>query len=75
MRFQQWIAARAKTVDKAVTEFKRLKDPTFEPVEENPYEARVVEESELIPFIERGYELVKELSDGRFLVKKQNRVS
>jgi len=54
-------------VDEAITEFKRLKDPEFEPEEENPYEARIVEEKNLIPFIERGYEIVKELDDGRYI--------
>lgn len=36
-------------------------------LEENPYEVRVVAESELIPFIERGYEIVKGLGDGKYV--------
>ena len=35
LRLLKEILARSKTVDEAITEFKRLKDPTFEPTEEN----------------------------------------
>lgn len=67
--------ARAKTVDEAITEFKRLKDPTCEVAEENPYEAKVIEESELVLFIEAGWEIVKELDDGQYIMRRPNQHS
>ena len=35
--------------------------------------ARVAEESGLIPFIERGYEIVKVLGDGKYIMRRPNR--
>jgi len=69
--------ARAKTVDEAVSEFKKLRDPEFSEnsetfINSNGYEAKVVDESSLIAYVKQGWDVVKELSDGRFILRKQN---
>lgn len=77
MKRLEEVLARAKTVDEAVAEFKKLKDPeisennnTF--INDNGFEAKVVDDSMLIAYVERGWDVVKELNDGRFIVRKQN---
>jgi len=37
-----------------------------------PYQSKIIGEKELVPYIEDGWEIVRELSNGRFLVKKPN---
>ena len=37
-----------------------------------PYQSKIIEERKLVQFVEEGWEIVKELSDGRFLVKRFN---
>ena len=71
--------SRAKNLDEYYEEIKRLKDREFTEtngngpyVNGNGYEAKVVNESQLIAYVERGWDVVKELSDGRFILRKQN---
>ena len=49
-----------------------MKDPEFESVEETPYEANLIEENDLITCIERGYDIVKELDDERYIGRHLN---
>ena len=71
--------ARAKNLDEYYEEIKKLKDRELtEPngngpyINSNGFEAKVVDESALITHVERGWDVVKELSDGRFILRKQN---
>jgi len=73
------ILARSRTLDEAMETIRRLKDAEFiEPSENgsfinsNGYEAKVVDEATLLKHVEQGWDVVKELSDGRFIVRKQN---
>jgi len=40
-----------------------------------PYVSKIISESELVQYIEEGWEIVKELNNGKFLLKKPNHVS
>jgi len=53
--------------------FRRLKDSEFESVKENMYETNLIEAKDLIPCIERGYDIVKELDYERYIVRHLNR--
>ena len=69
--------ARAKNLDEAVAEFKKLRDPEISEnngvfINGNGYEAKVVDESRLLAHVEKGWDVVKELKDGRFILRKQN---
>ena len=66
------VLARAKNVDEAITEFKRLKDTEFTEQGDNPYEAKLVEEKDLMPFVEQGYEIVKDSGNGKYIMKRSN---
>ena len=77
MKRLEEVLARAKSVDEAVTEFKKLRDPEISEnngvfINGNGYEAKVVDENQLLAYVERGWDVVKELSDGRFILRKQN---
>jgi len=37
-----------------------------------PYKSKIAEEEELVNYIEDGWEIVRELRDGKFLIRKQN---
>ena len=39
-----------------------------------PYSSKVVHEDDLVPFIEEGWEIVRELSENRFLLKRPNHI-
>jgi len=71
------ILARTKSVEEAVEEFKRLKDEEFTPndngsyINGNGYRAKVIGENELIAHVEHGWDVVKELTEGKFIVRKQ----
>ena len=39
-----------------------------------PYASKLVTEQELVQYIEDGWEIVRELSNGRFLIKRPNHV-
>jgi hypothetical protein len=39
---------------------------------EKPYQSQIVSENELVSFIEEGWEIVRELSSNRFLMKRAN---
>jgi len=67
--------ARAKNVDEAIMEFKKLKDPEFTEnngsyINGNGYRAKVIGENELLAHVEQGWDVVKELNDGKFIVRK-----
>jgi hypothetical protein len=71
--------ARARNLDEYYEEIKKLKDKEFVDTQPNgngPYnngcEAKIVGESTLIKHVERGWDVVKELNDGRFILRKQN---
>jgi hypothetical protein len=73
--------ARARNLDEYYEEIKKLKDKEFVDTQPNgngPYnngcEAKIVGESSLIAYVEQGWDVVKELNDGRFILRKQNSV-
>jgi hypothetical protein len=37
-----------------------------------PYQSKIVSEEELVPYVEDGWEIVRELSNRRYLIKKLN---
>jgi hypothetical protein len=41
---------------------------------EKPYQSKIVTEDELVPHIEDGWEIIRELSDGKFLLKRSNHI-
>jgi len=68
--------ARAKNVDEAIVAFKKLKDPEIAEnngsyINGNGYRAKVIGEAELLAHVEQGWDVVKELNDGKFIVRKQ----
>jgi len=40
-----------------------------------PYESRIVGEADLLGFLDEGWELIKEVGQGRFIVRRRNNVS
>lgn len=44
----------------------------YENCHEKPYKSKIIEEEQLIQHVEEGWEVVKELRNGRFLLRKQN---
>jgi len=60
MKRLEEVLARTKSVDEAVTEFKKLRDPEISEnsgvfINSNGYEAKVVDEASLIAYVERGW--------------------
>jgi hypothetical protein len=53
------------------TEIKRLAMPQLNN-NGKPYQSKVIGENELVPYVEEGWEIVRELSNRRFLIKKPN---
>lgn len=41
---------------------------------DKPYASKIIEEDELTIYVEDGWEILKELSNGKFVVKKQNSI-
>ena len=37
-----------------------------------PYQSKIIDEKELVPYMEDGWEIIRELSNGRFLIKRPN---
>jgi len=72
------ILARTKSFDEAMEKIRRLKDEEFTEtngngsyINGNGYRAKVIGETELIAHVEQGWDVVKELNDGKFIVRKQ----
>ena len=42
---------------------------------DKPYLSKIIFEDELVPYVEEGWDIVKDLSDGRFLIKRPNHIS
>lgn len=42
---------------------------------EKPYQSKIVAEDDLVPHFEDGWEIIRELSDGKFLLKRSNHIS
>ena len=42
---------------------------------EKPYQSKIISENELVTYVEDGWEVVRELSDKRFLMKKPNHIT
>ena len=53
------------------TEIKKLTMPQLKN-NGKPYQSKIICEKELVPYVEDGWEIVRELINGRFLVKKLN---
>lgn len=60
------VLARAKSVDEAINEFRKLGDRE---TEEDCQAKVVIGEEELIRHVERGWDVIKELNGGRFLLR------
>jgi len=60
--------------DEGNTEFMRFKGQGFETARGNPYEAGVTTEGELMVYVERGWEVIMELSDGRYVIRRKTSV-
>ena len=56
------------------TEIKKVTIPQLNN-NEKPYQSKIIGEAELVPYIEDGWEIVRELSSKRFLMKRPNHVS
>lgn len=56
------------------TEIKRLTMPQLNN-NDKPYQSKAIGENELVPYVEEGWEIIRELSNRRFLIKKPNNVS
>ena len=41
---------------------------------DKPYQSKIISENELVIYVEDGWEIVRELSDKRFLMKKPNHI-
>jgi len=70
------ILARAKSFDEAMDEIRHLKDEEFTEnngsyINGNGFRAKVIGEAELLAHVEQGWDVVKELNDGKFIVRKQ----
>ena len=40
-----------------------------------PYQSKVISEEDLVPYVEDGWEIIRELSNERFLIKRSNHVA
>ncbi len=83
IRRMQEVLARAKDVDEAVEEIRRLredeapeeerirrfKDPEMQ-TNGDGFRAKIIDEEELISYVEQGWEPLKELSEGRYLIRR-----
>jgi hypothetical protein len=58
--------------DLLTREIKKVMMPQLSNNSGKPYRSRIIVEEELVPHVEEGWEIVKELSNGRFLIKKSN---
>jgi hypothetical protein len=56
-----------------MAEIKKITMPQSD--NEKPYSSKVVHEDDLVPFIEEGWEIVRELSENRFLLKRLNHIT
>ena len=52
-------------------EIKKLTNPQHN-TNGKPYKSRIITENELVPYMEDGWNIIKELSNKRFLIKKPN---
>lgn len=53
------------------TEIKKLTMPQLNN-NGKPYRSKIIGEKELVPYVEDGWEIMRELSNGKFLIKKSN---
>jgi integrase len=42
------------------------------PIKDCPYETRIVGEKELVPFLDQGWDVVRELTSGRIIIRRAN---
>jgi integrase len=57
-----------------MTEIKKITMPQTKIDNDKPYKSKIVEENELVPCIEEGWEIIKELSSNRYLIKRPNHI-
>lgn len=62
------MVARAELL---TTEIKKLTIPQLDN-NGKPYQSKIIGEKELVPYVEDGWEIVRELNNGKFLIKKPN---
>jgi len=68
LRRLEEVLAKAKNVDEAIEEFKKLKDEAEDPPEEN--HVKIVKgEQALVDHLKLGWTLIKELNRGKYLLK------
>ena len=56
-----------------MTEIRKITMPQLNN-NDKPYQSKVIGEEELVPYIEDGWEIVRELSNRKFLIKRPNNV-
>jgi hypothetical protein len=62
-----------KELELLTTEIKQITMPQL--TNTKPYQSKIISEKELVPYMEDGWDIVRELSDGRFLIKKPNHMT
>jgi len=70
------VTIRQKTTDKKASSKTKL-ETTGEPTQnsDRPFEARIIDETEITEFLEMGFDIVATTSDGKFVVRRKNHLA
>jgi len=64
------VLAKYRSVDEAMDEIRKISANPHKRREERKYEAKLIDESELLSHVEDGWDIIRELSDGRLVIRK-----
>lgn len=53
----------------------KLKTNISNTTNNRPYQSKIIDEKEIVQHVEEGWEIIRELNDQRFLIKRQNHIS